>query len=525
MADLATLLRSGEAAPEYVPIPVNTLSGRERQRLMALQRTPEMTRDPLGYTRGTVAAMADPLGLPSAAVGMVSPETRDAWRAQYETRPEAAMAGSALTPWGTITNAGVKGAELAGQGLSALLRSRAGQVVAPVAATTAAATEVGSQGASEEVKKLQVKLRDAGYYKGRIDGQMGEETNRANEAFQANQRASERQRLESDRVQTQRTEAEARAAETRRLTEEAQIRDRQRTEGDERLRTMENDVSPWSRALRDYGPPIGYGAGIGLGLMLRRGIAGAGNRRLAGETASTNERMAAPAADLPERVGRVNRFWDEGGAAQMPFTPAPGKRHAIASNPDAPSAATLYQPPEGMSRYMRTPDVIAAGGLSAESGIAQYMGSGAREEVARAREAAKNDPSEINIRSLQAAIDRSAIYDTATNLGRGGLATYLLAAGKGPYKYARPNVDVAEAERMRIDQMLGPQRRAKPAGGGAPPSSASPTIPPTPTVAPSGTLHSVSGAGLGGSAVIDHHSAYQPRNAQGRFSGAPERPE
>lgn len=444
------------------------------------------------------------------------------------------MAGSALTPWGTLTNAGVRGAELAGQGLSALLRSRAGQVAAPVAATAAMTSEVGSADPSDQVRKLQRELRDAGYYTGPIDGVLtqGGPTADAAKRYREDQDRASRTRNESDRVRAETEAAKAAAkkadadtAETDRRRRETEIKAQQRTEGDERLRTMENNVSPWSRALRDYGPPIGYGAGIGLGLMLRRGIAGAGNRRLAGEAASTNERMAAPAADLPERVGRVNRFWDEGGAAQVPFNPAPGKRHAIASNPEAASAATLYQPPEGMSRYMRTPDFVAAGGLGAESGFAQYMGSGARDEVARAREAAKTDPSEINIRSLQSAIDRSAIYDTATNLGRGGLATYLLAAGKGPYKHTRPNVDVAEAERMRIDQMLGPQRRAKPAGGGSPPSQAAPTVPPTPTVAPSGTMHSVAGVGLGGSAVVDHHSAYQPRNAQGRFSGAPERPE
>lgn len=44
--------------------------------------------------RSTAASLVDPLNIPSAAVGVVSPETRDHWRAAQEESPSGRLAGS-----------------------------------------------------------------------------------------------------------------------------------------------------------------------------------------------------------------------------------------------------------------------------------------------------------------------------------------------------------------------------------------------------------------------------------------------
>lgn len=44
--------------------------------------------------RAMGASAVDPFGLPSAAVGLLSPETRDSWRATYEADPQGQILGS-----------------------------------------------------------------------------------------------------------------------------------------------------------------------------------------------------------------------------------------------------------------------------------------------------------------------------------------------------------------------------------------------------------------------------------------------
>ena len=46
----------------------------------------------------TASSAMDPFGVPSWLVGQISPEARDAWRAQYETHPTAALVGSVVGP-------------------------------------------------------------------------------------------------------------------------------------------------------------------------------------------------------------------------------------------------------------------------------------------------------------------------------------------------------------------------------------------------------------------------------------------
>lgn len=63
--------------------------------------------------KAAAASAADPLGFPSAMVGLYSPGARDAWRGSYESRPFAATVGSAAAPYGLYG----KGLKAAGEAI------------------------------------------------------------------------------------------------------------------------------------------------------------------------------------------------------------------------------------------------------------------------------------------------------------------------------------------------------------------------------------------------------------------------
>lgn len=156
----------------------------------------------------------------------------------------------------------------------------------------------------------------------------------------------------------------------------------------------------------------------------------------------------------------------------------------VVSERDAPSAATLYPSPMGMSDYLRVRDAGVVAGGAAEAGFGHVMAQDAHREVQDAQTAVAADPSEANIQRLQAATDRAALWEMTGNMGRGVAGGYLLSAPKMPYRTTRPDVAAGEAERLRLDAMVN--------GRGAPPSP------------------------LG--APRPHHSLNQPRDPNGRFS-------
>lgn len=332
---------------------------------------------------------------------------------------------------------------------------------------------------SEETMALQRKLKDAGYYTGPIDGTTGGLTQAAREKYEADQAAKAAQALERLKVESEaaksaaeKQKADAAIAEAQQRQAALQEETRRRTEGEERLRKMEEDVPFVQRALRDYGPSVGYGVGAGAGLLGKFLINKGFNARSAAQAARANDLMSQEGGDIASRVGRVNQFWGEGqkGAAEVPFLASPGAKPPIRSNPNAPSSSELYQ-----TGRLADPvtDATMAGAFAVESGLSYKALSDARAEEDAARKAASADPSEINLRRLQSALDNKAIFETLFNAGRVGGATYVGAGGKMQRQPTRPDVNVAEAERLRIEQYLN-QRASrgapKPSPGGNQPS-------------------------------------------------------
>ena len=362
--------------------------------------------------------------------------------------------------------------------------------------TPGQAGEVESQ---ENIMRMQQTLKEAGYYSGKIDGVMGEGTRLAKEAYQAAE-------FERMRLETEREKAEAARAETERKDTEAQRSAEARRQGDERLRQVEGEVPWYSQILRDYGPTAGYVAGAIGGGVARKGVSKISDAISRSRATRADQLFAAPATDLPERVGRLNQFWTEGQrGAQAPFAAAPGTRMGFQANKAAPPSSALYQPP-------RTGNALTDIGMTASFGAEALLGQKvlepeARAELRSAQEAINADPSEVNIQRLEAAKDRVAMAEFMKNAGRGAAVAYPTAGLKFGRNPTRPNVSAAEAERIRIDQLLGPRAKASPASS----TSASSVQPVKPTTRKG--------------AAIDHswdENAQRWRDTDGQFrSGEP----
>jgi len=84
----------GRTFPSQVPDdPWERFAYRTRQSVR-----PDFGRVDDGSMQAAASSAMDPFGFPSWLVGQISPEARDAWRAQYERHPTAALVGSVLGP-------------------------------------------------------------------------------------------------------------------------------------------------------------------------------------------------------------------------------------------------------------------------------------------------------------------------------------------------------------------------------------------------------------------------------------------
>jgi hypothetical protein len=268
------------------------------------------------------------------------------------------------------------------------------------------------------------------------------------EQVKAQQAGAEAQRAAAE---AQKSAAEAQAAETRRLGEAAELKRKQREEGTENLRQMESNLPWYRRALRDYGTPLGVVGGLVAGPAARAGVTKFSNK-LAQATARDAESLFEETVKgTPGRVARVNEFWRRGKAGEVPFTSTPDTAPGFAANPKAPPVGELYGPSK--TKDFLT-DLGVTGAFGTEAGASAWMGSQAHEELTRATEAANTDPSEINIRALEAAKDKVAAFDALMNFGRTGAVSYPGAAVKMKRVNTRPSMTAAEEEKLKLEDLL-----------------------------------------------------------------------
>lgn len=297
----------------------------------------------------------------------------------------------------------------------------------------------------EAVKALQKKLQAEGLYSGDIDGNFGPGTRRAQEALTQRDLAKAKQ----DEVAASRAASEATIAQAKQ--KEADRKYKQ--EGSARLQTVESDVPWYSKALRDYATPAGVVGGMLLGSGVRAGVTAAANRASANTARKAEEIFAEKASGVPGRAARVNEFWRQGGAkpGEVPFLTTPGAP-GMTPNPAAPPVGSLYAPSTG--KNLAT-DLGIAGMAGGESAYGQFvMTPAAQERMQRATAAAAEDPSEVNIRELQAAKDNLAMAEVITNLGRGTAGGYLGSSIKMKRTPTAPRMNKAESEQVMIGNLL-----------------------------------------------------------------------
>jgi peptidoglycan hydrolase-like protein with peptidoglycan-binding domain len=313
-------------------------------------------------------------------------------------------------------------------------------------------------------------LKERGYYRGPIDGQMGPGTQEAQRRFQEDearrvQQDNERRQAEAaaKAAEAQAAQAEAQRLETVRQREEAERAAAQRRAGEERLRQIEQDTPWYQRAWRDYGPTAGLVAGFGAGAFTRSYI-GKNLEAKARETAERANRLmeAAGRGPVVARISRVNQFWTEGRpGSEAPFVRDPrGSAYPFKINPNAPPAEELYHPSMA-TRFGPAATVVGGGGV--ETGFGELLVRGAEEELRNAYAAVQQDPSEANIQRLATARDKLAGYEAIRNAGRGVAVGGIVTEGKSrlTYRHTRPDIATAEAERGAIDRLLLAAKRRK----------------------------------------------------------------
>ena len=405
----------------------------------------DLARNPWGYGPEGMASpeegVADPRALDRGqnALAMFGPFAEVA--APYLPEKGRAMADEAvaqapylaLGPAGRVIQAAPK-ATAAAAGLLGLtaLPSSAGEKPSPA------------------VIKLQEQLRDAGFYKGPIDGLMKGQTAKAKEDFDK----AEEKRLN---LEIERKGKEAAIAETTRLGREAKTKELQREAGEARLKELDEEGPSF---MQQYGPWIGAGLGAVVGGGGRAWLTRSFGEKSAEAARLANERISR-GGEVPSRVGAVNRFWQEGGAKTVPFTAAPKAKSAVKSNRQAPSATTLYPPQSVLSQYVKGSDVAAAGLGVGEWAGAEHVASHYRGKLAEAERAVAQDPSEANIQRMRSAREETARWESIARFGLGVVSGTGIVGSKMRYKSARPDVDAAEGERLAIDRIINRRSRSR----------------------------------------------------------------
>ena len=211
------------------------------------------------------------------------------------------------------------------------------------------------------------------------------------------------------------------------------------------------------RFVREAGPWAGVAAGLGFGMLSRRGAVRKATAAAEDRARSVNAMLPVPGRRAPPadvRVSNINDFYRQGGAGEaVPFAPAQTARGFKRNPGEVASASSLY--PSG-PKYYRGSDYAVAGGFGAEaavSGGGLYL---AHQELREAEEALAKEKNVANVQRVQRALDAVALAETLMRAGLGGAVGRLGVAPKMPYRtdVGRPNIAGAEAEVLKLNKLL-----------------------------------------------------------------------
>lgn len=342
-----------------------------------------------------------------------------------------------------------------------------------------AGTDKGESGPDPAVDKDLLAKQQAwaakGWYKKKPDGLPGTETNNAmrlQEDFDAQRAEEDRKQKIRDRELGAQEGANAATTETARANKAKADADAERirqkaiedertaarkTAGDERMRDIEKNISPMSRAIRDYSSPIGMGLGIIAGAAGRGVGMWLNNRANKAAAAAGKEIMDAPAVGKNAveegiaRAARANEFWRAGGAKEVPFTMTSKAPLGFSENPNVTPLGKTYNP----NIHPMTEATVGLAPL-ADSAYSEYKLHELAPQMAEVQKAIEQDPSEANIQHLQKLKDNEALFQGMSRGGQvWGTAHGIGAVGQRFAKGGvRPNMTAAETEQGQLQNML-----------------------------------------------------------------------
>jgi hypothetical protein len=295
----------------------------------------------------------------------------------------------------------------------------------------------------EGIKEFQREAKKQGIYDGNIDGQMGPKTIEAKKAFDAAKAKAIEDARKDRELKLREEEAAAKKGET--ALGEKKLEEKK--SGQEELKKVEENLPTWRRILRNYGPQVGYLAGVGVGEWAKRKAVGLFNRSV-----RAPEKLFDPRArKIEERVANINKFYREGGAsAGVPFVQVPGSSPGFAANPNVAGLESLYP---SASRAKRLGANFGPTGVFGGEMAGGHLMKPSDKQMADAYKAVSEDPSSSNIDRLQSLKDQDAWSEFLISMGRTGAATSLGGILWHPLA-KRPSTSAAETEKMALEKYL-----------------------------------------------------------------------
>src|SRR5678810_258987 len=277
----------------------------------------------------------------------------------------------------------------------------------------------------------------------------------------ARRAAEDRAALDKAKNETERLRLQGEQAEREKRINEGRQADAVIQQGIERQKNMPPSMydSPWA-------PWVERGAGLLEGMLSRGAInwmGRSGTRELSRRTADLAGKMGQ--GDVPERVGRVNEFWQLGNqAGRAPFSFAPGAQpHPWTTNPNAAAPNQLFSRSVGQQTM---PFVASAAPGAAELAYGMAMEPGARREWDAANSVLNTTDetgrqigvTPTNVDRLGAAQNETKMWEGVARVGQGGLAGAVLSELKDRASHSslRPSVAAADTERGRLATELNP---------------------------------------------------------------------
>jgi len=310
----------------------------------------------------------------------------------------------------------------------------------------------------------QRQLKAAGYYAGKIDGNIAGKTTEGMVQLRAKR------------------EADLKKA-------EGELKDLVRRDA-----LQSNRPDPLMMALRAYGPAV-LGIGALFGMKYMRGGAAKASIQTA-EAASNKLNKLITKGPVTgalnkrdeNRFSNLNKLWQKGGASkdELPFkqdSVGNYKPNAKAKLPEELFADSgVWQT---VTKYVKGKDVaiILGGGL--DVAIAQPFIDKANENLTKAEAAWNDTPSDETAKALEDAKNEVAAYTLLQRIGMGVAAGRVLGTFGGAYAKPMPNIPAAASEQAKLKQFI--------AGRKPPPKPRTPRRPPPPQPTPAGPT-----TGLGG---------------------------